>query len=77
MDPFFGLQSPPEEDLSVEGGFAIIDYPEGDSTEETPSPSSDDSESEEPVEGRKKRRNSRGRGRNLNKVEVAPVVEQP
>ena len=77
MDPFFGLLSPPEEDQSVEGGFAIIDYPEGDSTEETLSPSSDDSESEEPVEGRKKRRNSRGRGRNLNKVEVAPVVEQP
>ena len=75
MDPFFGLPSPSEEDQSVEGGFAIIDYPEGDSTEETPSPSSDDSQSEEPVEGRKKRTNSGGKGRKTSKVKVEPVVE--
>ena len=74
-----GLLSPSEEDWDVEGGFAIIDYPEGDSTEETPSPNPNDSQSsteetpspnsngsqpEEPVKRDKKKRNKRrGKGR--------------
>ena len=77
-DPFLGLLSPSEEDWDVEGGFAIIDYPEGDSTEETPSPNPNESQSsteetpspnsngsqpEEPVKRDKKKRKNKRRGK--------------
>ena len=80
MDPFLGLLSPSEEDWDVEGGFAIIDYPEGNSTEETPSPNPNDSQSEEPVKRDKKRRNKKrgkGNGRKMEEAEDAPLIEQP
>ena len=80
VDPFLGLLSPSEEDWDVEGGFAIIDYPEGDSSEETPSPNPKDSQSEEPVKRDKKRRNKKrgkGNGRKMEEAEDAPLIEQP